>query len=135
MKLAQLGIATLLITLASAATAGPAEDFSALLDEVWEWQLAENPMFASQLGDKRYNDRWSDQSLAAIERRQEETRAFLRRVYAIDRIRIERGRATQLRAIPPTAAGRGRPVQIQRPFAALSTNVAVCKTSTTTPTA
>jgi len=85
MKLAKLGIATLLLTLASAASAGPAEDFSALLDEAWEWQLAENPMFASQLGDKRYNDSWSDQSLAAIERRQEETRSFLRRVYAIDR--------------------------------------------------
>ena len=57
----------------------------ALLDESWEWQLAENPMFASGLGDKRYNESWSDQSLAAIERRQEETRGFLRRVYAIDR--------------------------------------------------
>jgi prolyl oligopeptidase len=85
MKLAQLGIATLLLTLASAATADPAEDLSALLDEVWEWQLAENPMFASELGDRRFNDQWSDQSVAAIERRQEETRSFLRRVYAIDR--------------------------------------------------
>jgi len=84
MKLAQLGIATLLLTLASAATADPAEDLSALLDEAWEWQLAENPMFASQLGDRRFNDQWSDQSVAAIERRQDETRAFLRRVYAID---------------------------------------------------
>ena len=31
---------------------------SALLDEAWQWQLAQNPMFASQLGDRRYNDRW-----------------------------------------------------------------------------
>jgi uncharacterized protein (DUF885 family) len=85
MKRSQLGLATLLLTFAAAASAGPAEDFAALLDEAWEWQLAEYPMFASQLGDKRFNDRWADESLAAIERRQEETREFLRRVYAIDR--------------------------------------------------
>jgi prolyl oligopeptidase len=84
MKWVRLGLLTLLLNIATA-NAGPAEDFAALLDEAWEWQLAENPMFASQLGDKRYNDRWSNQSLAAIERRQDETREFLRRVYAIDR--------------------------------------------------
>lgn len=71
--------------LTQAAVAGPAEDFNALLDEVWEWQLRENPMFASRLGDRRFNDQWSDNSIAAIERRQNETREFLRRVYAIDR--------------------------------------------------
>ena len=43
------------------------DDFPALLDEVWEWQLENYPMFASQLGDRRYNDRWTDQSLDAIE--------------------------------------------------------------------
>jgi len=75
----------LVLSLAQGLMAAPVDDFNALLDEVWEWRLAEHPMFASQLGDRRYNDRWTDQSLAAIERRQEETRAFLRRVYAIDR--------------------------------------------------
>ena len=85
MQKVRIGLLTLVFSLAQLAIAGPAEDFSTLLDEVWAWQLAENPMFASELGDRRYNDRWSDQSVAAIERRQEETRAFLRRVYAIDR--------------------------------------------------
>jgi prolyl oligopeptidase len=74
-----------LILVAQVAIAGPAEDFSALLDEVWEWQLSENPMFASQLGDRRYNDRWPDNSLDAIKGRQEQTRAFLQRLYSIDR--------------------------------------------------
>jgi len=85
MQTARLGFATLLFGFALSISAEPAEDFTALLDEVWEWQLAENPMFASQLGDRRYNDRWSDQSVAAIERRQQRTREFLQRVYAIDR--------------------------------------------------
>jgi len=87
MKRAKTGISTLVISLvlASTAVATPAEEFSALLDEAWEWQLVENPMFASNLGDRRFNDRWSDESIEAIERRQAETREFLRRVYAIDR--------------------------------------------------
>lgn len=84
MQKAQLALATLLL-LAQVAIASPAEDFSTLLDEFWEWQLASDPIFASKLGDRRYNDRWSDDSLDAIETRQQETRAFLQRLYAIDR--------------------------------------------------
>jgi uncharacterized protein (DUF885 family) len=41
----------------------------ALFDAEWELGLKENPTFASFLGDKRYNDRWTDSSIAAIERR------------------------------------------------------------------
>ncbi|MDH3611847.1 MAG: DUF885 domain-containing protein [Gammaproteobacteria bacterium] len=75
----------LVLSLAQGLIAAPADDFNTLLDEVWEWQLAEYPMFASQLGDRRYNDRWTDQSLGAIARRQQQTREFLQRLYAIDR--------------------------------------------------
>ncbi len=80
-----------LVTLAASllasqpALAGASEDFHALLDEAWEWYLAENPMVASRAGDRRYNTQWRDGSLAAIERRHLEQRDFLRRVYAIDR--------------------------------------------------
>ena len=68
-----------------AAPADASADFQTLLDEAWEWHLAENPMEASRAGDRRYNEEWSDDSLAAIERRHLERRDFLRRVYAIDR--------------------------------------------------
>ena len=67
------------------ALAGADEDFHALLDEAWEWHLAENPMVASRAGDRRYNSEWRDRSLDAIQGRHLKRREFLRRVYAIDK--------------------------------------------------
>ena len=55
-----------------------------LLGEQWEYVLRTNPEFASLLGDKRFNDKSSDISLAAIERDLTATRRFLRRFQAID---------------------------------------------------
>ena len=66
------------------ADAGPAEDFRALLDEHWEWQLQEDPVRASRLGDRRWNDQWTDNSLEAIERRHTERQEFLRRLRQVD---------------------------------------------------
>lgn len=74
----------LLPFLTSLAIAGPEEEFEALLHDAWEWQLAEAPVFASQLGDRRYNDRWSDLSPEAFERRNAERRDFLARLQRID---------------------------------------------------
>lgn len=76
----------ILLCLAAAPVLGEQGDaFHALLDEAWEYRLNEYPTFASYLGDRRGNDRWTDQSLAAIEARHAQTRAFLERLYAIDR--------------------------------------------------
>jgi prolyl oligopeptidase len=75
----------MLLTASGSALADATADFSALLDEHWEWTLANSPVMASTMGDRRYNREWSDQSLSAIEKRHTETRDFLRRVYAIDR--------------------------------------------------
>ncbi len=82
-------IAAVLALLAvSPALADASGDFKALLDEVWEFQMSEFPMSASYLGDRRYNDRWTDQSLDAIADRQQATRDFLGRLYAIDRAQL-----------------------------------------------
>jgi uncharacterized protein (DUF885 family) len=55
-----------------------------LLDEQWQYVLRRYPEFASIIGDKRYNDRWTDGSLAAINEDLAQTRAFLTRFEAID---------------------------------------------------
>jgi len=75
----------LLLTVASTALADVTTDFDTLLDEHWEWTLANSPVMASTMGDRRYNEEWGDRSLGAIEKRHSETREFLRRTYAIDR--------------------------------------------------
>lgn len=88
-------ISSMLLTVLLAAATGAvaqsdaSSEFAILLGEHWEWTLANDPLFASMLGDRRFNAQWSDQSLAAIERRHEETKAFRRRVYAIDRSALD----------------------------------------------
>lgn len=73
------------------AAAGPREDFESLLAEVWQWELREHPVRASRLGDRRYDDRWQNRSLEAIEQREQEQRAFLERLLAIDPSALDEG--------------------------------------------
>ncbi len=78
----------LLMWLLLGCTASLAEapgDFATLLDEHWEWQMATNPLWASSMGDRRFNTQWPDERLDTIEQHQMERRSFLRRLYAIDR--------------------------------------------------
>jgi prolyl oligopeptidase len=53
-----------------------------LFEAEWQWALAEDPRAASLLGDLRYNDRWPEVSLAAIERRHAHRREVLRKLEA-----------------------------------------------------
>ncbi len=74
----------LLLAVGISAQAGPTEDFNVLLAEAWDWELAEKPVFASRLGDRRNNDQWADLSLAAYEQRFADQSDFLRRLRVID---------------------------------------------------
>jgi len=77
-----------LLAVSTASWADATADFAALIDDHWERHLANSPVMASMMGDRRYNDQWPDDSLAAHERRHDETREFLRRVYAIERMAL-----------------------------------------------
>ncbi|MBL4884536.1 MAG: DUF885 domain-containing protein [Planctomycetaceae bacterium] len=61
------------------------EKFHQILDEHWEWQMREQPTYASNLGDKRYNDRWPDLSSGAFEKRHKFRQQLLSRLDGIDR--------------------------------------------------
>ncbi len=56
-----------------------------LFESAWERQLQENPSFASRLGDRRYNDRWEDRSLEAIQKSHDLDRETLARLRALSR--------------------------------------------------
>ena len=55
-----------------------------LLAEQWQHTLKNSPEFATILGDLRYNDRWSDGSLAHMAAEHKSDQDFLRRFEAID---------------------------------------------------
>jgi uncharacterized protein (DUF885 family) len=55
-----------------------------LIKEQWEHTMRNSPEWASLLGDKRYNDRWSDFSQAAIDADNQAAADFLKRFEAID---------------------------------------------------
>ena len=56
-----------------------------LFSEEWERGLRDAPEEASYQGDPRFNDRWSDMSLAAIAAREAADKAALERLQKIDR--------------------------------------------------
>ncbi len=62
----------------------PSEQLNRLFKDEWEYTLRENPTFASLLGDRRYNTRWPDVRLGAIERRYEHERAVIRTLLNIN---------------------------------------------------
>ena len=56
-----------------------------LFAQEWERDLREHPEDATQVGDSRYNDRWTDLRPSAIAAREAADRAALARLHAIDR--------------------------------------------------
>ena len=86
-------LSTLLVLAAGASVAAgaPANDLEArrkalndLLAEQWEYTLSTNPEYASILGDKRWNDKSSDNSLSAIQKDLAKQAEFLKRFEAVD---------------------------------------------------
>ncbi len=64
-------------------TAGAA--LHALFDREWEWELTQDPLWASYLGDRRWNDRWEDISTGALAARQAHRESVLTHLAAIPR--------------------------------------------------
>jgi uncharacterized protein (DUF885 family) len=56
-----------------------------LFDSEWDYNMREQPEQASELGDRRWNDRWHDAGLRAIERRHQHLGEVLGRLAKIDR--------------------------------------------------
>jgi uncharacterized protein (DUF885 family) len=85
-----IGLLILLIGLSltcgiSTAAGNPSTDFTQLLDEVWEFDLSEDPLSATDIGDHRFDDKLPKISLEDEERRASAITQFLERLSRIDR--------------------------------------------------
>jgi uncharacterized protein (DUF885 family) len=68
-----------------AAAPSATEQLHTLFDEAWEQDLEDSPVFASFLGDRRWNDSWGDNSIESIAASNARDVAVLERLAAIDR--------------------------------------------------
>src|SRR5256714_5826505 len=54
----------------------------------WNYEMEQSPARASSMGDRRWNDRWGDQSLEAIRKREEHANDALARLKKFDRAQL-----------------------------------------------
>ncbi len=73
------------VLLAVLQAAPPAAALDALIAEAWELRLREDPMLASAVGDRRFDDRLPSMTREDLDRRDRSWRATLDRLRAIDR--------------------------------------------------
>jgi uncharacterized protein (DUF885 family) len=59
-----------------------------LFDAEWDYSMQQSPEGASELGDRRWNDRWSDESLGAYTRRYAHNREVLTDLKKINRTNL-----------------------------------------------
>jgi uncharacterized protein (DUF885 family) len=84
-------ISILIFSLAASARGNDAQSLDArqqqlnkLIAEQWEYELRESPELATVIGDYRYNDRWSDISLAHVAQTKQDLQKWLARFETID---------------------------------------------------
>ncbi len=83
MPMKKLLIAAALLATAAPALAAPADDLARVIDDHWAWYLSINPETATSLGERRYDAKITDYSLAAADRIAGEAQAFADRLRAI----------------------------------------------------
>ncbi len=69
-----------------------AKQLDQLLSDSWEFSLSEDPLFATQVGDNRSNDKLPRETLADHRRRYDADRKFLSRLESIPRDQLARAR-------------------------------------------
>jgi len=74
--------------LSSAADNAASHSLHQLLDREWEYQMAHDPVTASELGDRRWNDKWPDLSPNAVQETFVHSREVLAELHGIDRTQL-----------------------------------------------
>ena len=61
-----------------------------LFNSAWDQEMQERPEDASELGDRRWNDRWTDRSPEAYARRDQNNHEILAKLAKIDRTQLSK---------------------------------------------
>src|SRR5262249_44159449 len=64
------------------------QKLSSFLDKEWEYSMQRNPIFATFVGDLRYNDKLPDVSIAAVKKDKDHDVQVLKDLEAIDRSKL-----------------------------------------------
>src|SRR5438270_11604600 len=84
----------MLLTLPVVGRAAPqsnaAKSLHALFNSAWDQEMQERPEDASELGDRRWNDRWMDRSPEAYARRDQNNHEILAKLAKIDRTQLSK---------------------------------------------
>src|SRR2546430_15011648 len=81
-------VALLIPCLAFAENKEAGKALNEFFEAEWNYEMEQSPARASAMGDRRWNDRWGDQSLEAIHKREEHAKAALDRLKKFDRDRL-----------------------------------------------
>lgn len=79
-----------IVTTESREPPGASAALKAFLAAEWDWTMRENPVWASNLGDRRFNDRWEDISVENLDRQQAHRQGALKRLAGISREALAR---------------------------------------------
>src|SRR4051812_29370565 len=82
-----LGLLTVDSAFAAKSANGP---LLKLFETTWQEDLADDPVGATAAGDTRYNDKWADMTVLAIDARQKKNYARLQALAKINREKLEK---------------------------------------------
>ena len=88
MRALTLFLVLLLTRVALAENKDAGKTLNEFFEAEWNYDMEHSPVRASFMGDRRWNDRWGDQSLDAIRKRQEHNKEALERLKKIDRAQL-----------------------------------------------
>ena len=92
----RLAIAAVLAVMSAPASATPTEDLHAVIADHWAWFLKSNPVYATSLGVRSYDDQLGDFSLAEADRQAVQAAVFVKRLDAIPQASLSPADRTNL---------------------------------------
>jgi uncharacterized protein (DUF885 family) len=88
MRSISLFLALFMARIALAETKDAGKALNEFFEAEWNYDMEQSPARASSMGDRRWNDKWGDQSLEAIRKREQHTVDALARLKKFDRAQL-----------------------------------------------